>query len=153
VVTVETSDGRSVETFESPSTGFVSGTGAQAAPTRGVLFATLLPPTLTQRLELGAWRLRVRLQASGQASGTDVTSSELLFPLELCDGCLVTYPEAARDPESPDGSYLCMTGPDAASLAPEPDAPCVLGIDAPAPCTTCSDQVPLCRDPTLNPQR
>lgn len=152
-VTIETSDGRSVETFESMTTGFVGGKSAQAAPSLGALLATLVSPVVSQRLELGTWRLRVRLLARGQASGTEVESGELLLPLELCEGCLVTYPESARDPDSPDGAYLCITGAAAASLAPGPDAACSLGIDAPAPCTTCSDQVPLCRDPALNPQR
>lgn len=151
-VSVETTDGRSVEAFESTTTGFVDGRGARGAGSFAALFATLLPPVVASRLELGTWRLRVRLQGNAQTSGTAVESSELLFPLELCEGCLVTYPEPARDPSSPDGTFLCLNGAMAAELAPGPDAACEVGLDAPAPCTTCSDQVPLCRDRALNPQ-
>lgn len=114
------------------------------------VFVLLLPASIVGELPLG--KVLAKVSAHGRtATGKTMTSSATTFPITVCEGCLVSYPESARDPQSPAGEYLCKTGVAAAeSLGSEP-LPCELGIDLPAPCTACSDLLRICQSTANNP--
>lgn len=132
--------------FRPTTTGFVDPNSTT------LVFVLLLPATIVAELPLG--KVVAKVSANGRTStGKTMTSSAATFPIDVCEGCLVSYPEAARDPQSPNGEYRCKTGVAAAeSLGSEP-LPCELGIDLPAPCTACSDLLSICQSPANNPSR
>ncbi|MEO6602974.1 MAG: hypothetical protein ABIQ16_24020, partial [Polyangiaceae bacterium] len=75
--------------------------------------------------------------------------SELDFPINICEGCLVRYPAYAAATTNPGGSaYTCSTS--ATTTQTTEVAPCVQGQDAPFACTFCSAAYEICRDPKAN---
>lgn len=145
-VSLTTTDGQPLfPPFRPTVTGIVDPNGM-----RGLAFISLLPAAIVTQLPLG--KVLANVSVNGVTStGQTVTSAATAFPIEVCEGCLISYPESARDPESPEGEYLCKTGMAAAeSLGPTP-LPCDLGIDRPAPCTACSDRLSICQSPANNP--
>jgi hypothetical protein len=101
---------------------------------------------------LDAGAVVAKIRVFGDTLGnTAVTSSELDFPIRICNGCLVTYPTSAADPLVPVGSpYKCTTSASGTDTSAE-NPPCVIGQDETIPCTACSAALELCRDPAQNP--
>jgi hypothetical protein len=81
--------------------------------------------------------------------GEDVESAELLFPIEVCDGCLVSFPSSDLDP-AVSGTQCKRAADMDAPTSTETDSPCNLGIDFPVSCTACSNLYAACQTPTEN---
>jgi hypothetical protein len=151
-VRLETLTGESLhKPFSSTATGFVdpaSGTD----PSIAVMYATLIPASVLETLEEGTLIANVRVFGE-TLGGQDVESSELAFPVEVCNGCLVAYPASARDLTADGADYICKVATDAASMATTQDTelPCNVGVDLQAPCTVCSGVSRLCQRPDCNP--
>jgi hypothetical protein len=149
-VTLTTADGAVLDSYSTVGTGFVDAASASVA--YGAITATLIPPSvgLSDPVQ-HAQQLVAKVRVLGEAlNGTKLTSSELVFPIKVCTGCLVEYPPSAADVTSPPGSgYLCSTARSSLDT-PDPE-PCVLGQDVAFSCQACAASVALCRDPSLNP--
>lgn len=138
-----------VPAFSSVGTGFVDASdGQSAAP--AAMFATIIPNSVMGKLPAGTVVSKVRVFGT-TLGGEDVESGELLFPIEVCDGCLVSYPAEARDPAADSTTYQCLlTSTATATAASDTAAPCSLGIDLPVPCTACSGLYDFCQTPAKN---
>ena len=137
-----------VPSFSAIGTGFVNASdGADGAP--AVMFASLIPSSVAGSLPAGTVVAKVRVFGT-TLGGEDVESSELLFPIEVCDGCLVAYPATARDPAADSTDYQCKLTTTAADEADTSSRPCSLGIDVPVPCTVCSGLFDACLTPSKN---
>ena len=136
--------------FSSIGTGFVEASeGTDASLT--AMFASLIPSSIAPNLQPGTVVAKVRVFGT-TLGGEDVESAELLFPIEICDGCLVSFPADARDLTADGARYQCKQATDAtaASGGGDVDLPCQLGIDIPAPCTVCSGFYDACKSPDNN---
>lgn len=138
-----------VPAFSSIGTGFVDAAdGADAAP--AAMFATLIPASVAPLLPRGTVVAKVRVFGT-TLGGEDVESAELLFPIEVCDGCLVTFPASARDLAANGSDYQCkLAADDVASAGTAEDEPCSPGIDFPFACTACSGIYAACQSPVNN---
>ena len=140
-----------VDPFSSTATGFVDAAGG-TDPSLSVMYASLIPPSVAPGLPEGTIVAKVRVFGT-TLGGQDVESSELSFPIQICDGCLVSYPAEARDLTADGTEYVCkVAGDDAGSDSTNRnvDLPCTLGIDLPAPCTVCSSVYAECQSPDNN---
>jgi hypothetical protein len=148
-VKLETSQGKElVPPFSSIGTGFVDASdGEDAAP--AAMFATLIPASVAPSLPRGTVVVKVRVFGT-TLGGEDVESAELLFPIEVCDGCLVAFPAGDRDPAISGSEYQCKQAADTTPVASEIDGPCNLGIDFAVTCTACSGLYAACQSPTNN---
>jgi hypothetical protein len=142
--------GELVPAFSSIGTGFVDASdGTDAAP--AAMFATLIPASVAPQLPAGTVVVKVRVFGT-TLGGEDVESAELLFPIEVCDGCLISYPASARDLTADGTEYQCKLAADDVAIGGEDtDLPCNLGIDFAAPCTVCSGLYAACQSPENNP--
>jgi hypothetical protein len=135
--------------FSSTATGFVDAASG-TDPARAVMFATLIPGSIATTLPRGTVLAKVRVFGD-TLGGQEVESAELAFPIEICDGCLVSYPANARDLTADGTDYVCKLGTSTADdVASDADLPCSLGIDIPAPCTVCSGTSAVCQNPNNN---
>ncbi len=147
-VTLTTLDGHELGHYSTVGTGFVDASAGDV-PSYASMAVNLIPPTLgasatVRNAKVVLAKIRVFGDSLGNAS---ITSSELDFPINICDGCLVTYPADAADPLS--STYLCSQ---AATTTQTTDvAACVQGQDAKFACTFCSAAYDICRDPSKNP--
>ena len=152
-VQLETLQGASLaDAFTSTATGFVdASTGTDAS--LAIMYASLIPASVAGSLPEGTLLAKVRVFGD-TLGGQEVESSELAFPIEVCTGCLVTYPADARDLTADGTDYQCKVASDdtdSDSASTDVDLPCNLGIDLPVPCTTCSSLFDECLRPDLNP--
>ncbi len=150
-VQLETLRGEPIgDAFSSTATGFVdASTGTD--PSLTIMYASLIPGSVATTLSPGTLVAKVRVFGD-TLGGQEVESSELAFPIEVCDGCLVSYPAEARDlAEGPD--YQCKVAEDGMESASSAavDLPCEFGIDLPVPCTACSGVYDECLRPSDNP--
>jgi hypothetical protein len=136
--------------FSSIGTGFIDAAEGNDA-SAGAMFATLIPASVAPKLQAGTVVAKVRAFGT-TLGGEDVESAELLFPIEVCDGCLVSFPASARDSTADGTSYRCLLAADekAAADAGNTAQPCSLGIDLPVPCTACSGLYDFCLSPDNN---
>lgn len=149
-VTLTTFDGKTLGNYSTVGTGFVDAASGDV-PSYAAMSVNIIPSALgSNPTLLAAGGVVAKIRVFGDTLGnTAVTSSELDFPIRICEGCLVNYPSSANDPNSAVGAYKCTT---AATDAQSTDLPpCVVGQDDSFPCTACSATLPLCRDPTQNP--
>jgi hypothetical protein len=150
-VRLENTQGKElVPAFSAIGTGFVDASeGTDAAP--AAMFATLIPASIAQTLPPGTVVSKVRVFGT-TLGGEDVESAELLFPILVCDGCLVSFPASARDLTADGNKYQCLLATDENTASPGADEalPCELGIDLPVPCTACSGLYAFCRSPDDN---
>lgn len=137
--------------FSSTGTGFVNASEG-TDPALTIMFASLIPASIGSKLKVGTVVAKVRVFGT-TLGGEDVESGELAFPIDVCRGCLVSFPSSARDLTADGTEYQCKLASDdmaAASATADADQPCDLGIDIQAPCTACSGLYPECQSPTLN---
>ena len=150
-VTLTTLDGKSLGNYSTVGTGFVDSASGDT-PAYAAMSVNLIPPALgTNPAVRAAKVVLAKIRVFGDTlGGTAITSSELDFPINICDGCLVRYPASAYDVGLPAGSaYLCSRG---TSMTANADtAPCMTGQDEAFSCTFCSASYELCRDPAKNP--
>jgi hypothetical protein len=90
----------------------------------------------------------VRFRVYGTTlGGKEIESGDFDFPIVVCEGCLVSYPASALDPNSPPGQYLCGS----TAETTEEERICFFGQDQRFSCTMCAGFDPICRDPAQNP--
>jgi len=150
-VTLTTLDGRVLGNYSTVGTGFVDASAGDV-PAYAAMFVNLIPPALGANDTVRNARVVLaKIRVFGDTLGNKaVTSSELDFPINICNGCLVRYPAEAADPlVAANSPYKCTTA--ATAVMSTDKAPCLLGQDATFSCTFCSAAYPICRDPALNP--
>jgi hypothetical protein len=135
VVRIDDSLGNTMEEFTVDGTGFVD-PGTDTGPGYGILAATLVPPGAPPLGLVTVW-VKVFGRTTG---GKDIESNELSFPVNVCNGCLISY--ASEADEDPGSGYLCAVGSGVGV-----ELPCLVGQDGMVPCTYCSGVVPKCRNP------
>lgn len=143
------SDGSELSAFTVPVTGFADnalnqepGYGVASLPLidRGALGALGTLP----RNELR--RVIATVKVTGRTlGGSDVTSNEFAFVIQVCRGCLVQFTADDDDPlqDGPD----CF-GPGAAATSVSTTASCFGGQDSYVSCQTCKNISPECQRPT-----
>jgi hypothetical protein len=130
--------------FVDPSTGTVAGLAAMGVD----VIPSGLPGFGTQQKP---FEIVAKIRVFGDTlGGESIKSSELDFPITICDGCLVTYPPDAADTGAPNGTYLCARQATSSSSSTTGDEPCRLGQDKVFSCSLCSATSDVCRDPLNN---
>lgn len=148
-VKLETLKGASlVEPFSSTATGFVDAAGG-TDPSLAIMYASLIPASIAPNLPTGTIVAKVRVFGD-TLGGQEVESSELSFPIYICDGCLVAYPAEARDLTADGTEYVCAAAADDTGGNDELEMPCQLGVDLAVPCTACSGLYAVCQSPADN---
>lgn len=150
-VTLTTLDGKTLGNYSTVGTGFVNSASGDT-PSYAAMSVNLIPPALGANPAVRSAKVVLaKIRVFGDTlGGAAITSSELDFPINICEGCLVRYPASAYDVGLPAGSaYLCTTGTSTTATADTP--PCVQGQDQPFSCTFCSASYELCRNPAKNP--
>ncbi len=119
-----------VPSFTVDGTGFVD-PGTQSSPGYGLMATTLIPP----QSGLAAGWVTVWVKVFGRTlGGKDIESNELAYPINICSGCLVSFPAKAIDST---GTCVLGSGQDF-------QLPCIPGQDGAVPCTFCMGRVPAC---------
>ncbi len=146
-ITITDKNGKkSTAHFSTVGTGFVDA-AAGDAPSYAAMSVDLIPAGLVATGQISG-QVLAKIRVFGDTlGGKSITSSELDFPITVCDGCLVTYP-AQGDPTAT--TYMCPT-PSATDTSSTTVQPCFLGQDASFSCTLCSAAVDACKDPKKNP--
>lgn len=133
----------SVIEFDTPATGLVNPSSG-TDPGLAAVFARLVRQKDLDSLgEDGQMIARIKMLGR-TLGGQDIESGTFDFPITLCDGCLVTYPIDALDPNN---NNKC----DAVTDAGPSTNVCFFGQDVYFPCTYCAAFNPICEDPSLNP--
>ena len=146
-VTLTTLDGKALGNYSTVGTGFVDASSGDT-PAYATMSVQIIPSALAANPAVRAARvILAKIRVFGDTLGnTSVTSSELDFPINICEGCLVKY-DVAGDPT--ETTYKC---PPASATTQTTDAePCVRGQDLTFSCSSCAATYTLCRDPALNP--
>lgn len=147
-ITLKTVDGRQLlDPFSAIATGFIDAASG-TDPGLAIMSATLIPARAANQLPDGIVVANVRAFGT-TLGGEDVESNELAFPIEICTGCLVTYPASANDPARMGVDYLCKAAGDSDATT-DTDLPCTIGLDLPVPCTVCSGFNDVCKGPDKN---
>lgn len=128
--------------FSAPGAGFVN-VGNGSEPGYGVLSVVVIPaddsPTARQAL-YNAGYLIAEIKAFGHTLGGQAVESNVFkFPIEICYGCLVTFP--SKELSAVTGE--CGVSSDSETAA----APCVWGQDEQVVCTACSGTFEVCSNP------
>lgn len=133
VVTVKNATGKTLISYTVDATGVIppaSGT----TPSYGVVAVELIPDSLSLQPNT---RVTADVQVFGDTlGGTSVTSADLLFPIQVCYGCLVSFPADALDPTTP-GQCVGQASS---------SAPCFVGQDEAIDCRLCATN-PVCKPP------
>jgi hypothetical protein len=128
------------EPFTAPGAGFVD-VGAGADPGYGILSVVIVPglPVEVLPTALRDGYVIAEIKAFGKTlGGQDVESNVFKFPVQVCEGCLVTFPTSALDQEG--NCAGSTTTEDAAS-------PCNWGQDTQVVCSACAAKYEVCRYP------
>jgi len=151
-VHVQLADGTEVGSFTVAGNGFID-PGSGTTPGYGVFLSVLVDPksaaALQGRLEAsagvpagscattrlpGVGRIVSVVKVFGKTlGGKEVESSEFRYPIEVCCGCLVSFPPDANDPVL-DQQPNCMAVAEGGSTM---ETPCHVGQDAPVDCRIC----------------
>jgi hypothetical protein len=141
--------------YSTVGTGFVDASVGDA-PSYGAMAISVIPDGLLKQLAMDnvvvppVVLAKIRVFGS-TLGGTQITSSELDFPITICEGCLVRYPAEDDDPaQGVNAPYKCATTASTTTTSTDV-APCLFGQDQPFACTDCSAAVTLCKDPSQNP--
>ncbi len=124
--------------FSAPGAGFVDvGSGEQAG--YGVLSVVVIPRQDTEDQDklLKVGYLIAEIKAFGHTlGGQEVESNVFRFPIEICYGCLVTFP-----PSEVNTLGDCVGSSTTETAA----APCYWGQDTQVVCSACSYRFPVCQ--------
>jgi hypothetical protein len=144
IVRVTEADGTLIREFTSLATGFADpastntpsyatvGVVALDAPTRDILLPQLPNRTVSKTI-------LINIKAFGTSlGGKDVESGEFQLPMQVCNGCLVTF----VDSTDPTQATPNCKKPLAMALTPA-TAPCFTGQDELVPCQICQGR-PAC---------
>jgi len=146
-VTLYNTAGQAFTLPDTAATGLIdpaSGTD----PGLAAVYAQLIRPADFANLgDPGQAIVRVRVFGT-TLGGQEIESGDFDFPIQVCDGCLISYPPEAADPTAPPGVYLCSPAVD---VEDDTATVCYPGQDAYVPCTLCAATNQACRDPLNNP--
>lgn len=137
--------GRQLDEFSVPAGGFVH-VNSGDSPGYGLAFVTMVPPAQGERFY-------DELQAAGRGAartvvaavrvfgttlgGTEITSGEFTFVIDVCYGCLINFPlEAVEDTGN---GRIC-----AGSAEGVNSAQCIRGQDDTIDCRTCAATLDVC---------
>ncbi len=156
VVHVDDTDNNEINSFTSLASGFID-PGTSGAPGYGPMAVTIIDPKTAQALQgslpvLGTKRVIARVTVFGQtAGGTDLESNEFQFPVDVCNGCLVTFPEGSDDPvkQAANGGVPNCSAVAASGASTTTVIPCVIGQDQIVSCQLCQGKA-VC-DPSKVP--
>jgi hypothetical protein len=125
-----------IPSFTVDGSGFVD-PGTQGSPGFGLLGTTLIPPGVAG-YGPPPW-VTVWVKVFGRTlGGKDIESNELTYPINICSGCLVSFPAKAVDSN---------TGACTLVSAQDYTLPCIVGQDSPVPCTYCMTRLDVCKHP------
>lgn len=145
-IVVTDAQGGVLEEFSVPTGGFVHSNTAES-PGYGLAFVTMIPPQLGERLanQLGANRGASRtvianIRVFGKTlGGTELTSGEFTFPIDVCYGCLIDYPiDAVEDTGTGEGRVCSGTTENVTT------SQCIRGQDAVIDCRECAATLDVC---------
>jgi hypothetical protein len=135
VVSVRNVNGQELTAFTTDGAGFVD-PGSGNEPGYGIMFAELLPtsiPVVSAVTPGAPTRVNVAVRVFGETlGGEEIESSELLFPIAVCNGCLVSYPSDAID-------VARLPRPTCSRGLPPDELPCKMGQDQPVDCRLCQE--------------
>lgn len=150
-ITLTRANGAALDEFSVPAGGFVHSNTSQG-PGYGMAFVTMIPPNVGNDLRA---ELVARLNQAGARrgasltviasirvfgttlGGTEITSGEFTFPIDVCYGCLIDFPiDAVENPG--DGRICAGTGESVAAQQ------CIRGQDAVIDCRTCAATLEVC---------
>lgn len=146
-VHVQLADGSEVGSFTVPGNGFVDpGTGTE--PGYGLFETVLVDPGSAQALSAKLGCAGSRLSSVGRIvavtkvfgktlGGKEVESSEFRFPIEVCCGCLISFPPDANDATA-EKQPNCLAVSEGGSTLVEP---CLAGQDEPLDCRSCKSML------------
>ncbi len=145
-VRINDTDGNELDRYTIAGAGFISPpTGGQLG--LGTYATTLVSSTVADRLGMfsGTKRLISYVAVYGRTyDGSPFESGWFSFPIDVCFGCLVTFPATADDPTSAIQPNCDATS--SANLVP----PCVLGQDRPIDCRLCASTSAPFAPPNVN---
>jgi hypothetical protein len=130
-----------IDPYTVPGSGFVD-LGSGEDPGYGLIDSVLIPPNspvAPNQLYI------VDVKVFGETlGGSQITSKSLRYPIETCNGCLISFPADANDPAAnPTGGYSCST-----TKTTDKKVPCYPGEDTAIDCRLCVATNPsLCTAP------
>lgn len=146
VVHVDDTAGNEINSFTSLSSGFID-PAAGGVPSYGPMALTLIDPKTSAAMAgslpaSGTKQVVVHFTVFGQtAGGDDIESDEFQFPVNVCKGCLVSFPAGSSDPlQQPQPNCAAALGSNSASTT---IIPCVVGQDQIVDCRLCQGN-PAC---------
>lgn len=138
-VEIETTGGELVNSFTVPVSGFAD-PGRGTEPGWGVVHAVLIDGATGEALASSfaegqrspvVGRVVVVVKVYGRTlGGQELETGEFRFPINVCYGCLVSFPPDATDPLLPTPNCANVGSASA-------DLPCFLGQDEPVDCRLC----------------
>jgi hypothetical protein len=142
-VALENASGGLLAEYTTIGTGFVDAAGG-TEPGYGWIAVDLIPAGAP----LGTGLVVARVRVFGQTLGGDeIESNEYSFPIQVCRGCLVSYPAEAADMSQGPGVYRCAVRSEESTSE---EQVCLVGQDLGIPCTRCAAQSAVCLDPCQN---
>jgi hypothetical protein len=147
-VRLTTAQGALLDEFTVPTGGFV-GVDRSNTPGYGAAMVTLIPPGRGQDLEdelsesgRGASRtLIASVRVFGKTlGGVEITSGAYTLPIDVCYGCLISFPLDAVVPNAA-GRGVCSENADQA-----PDPGCFFGQDDMIDCRLCAATMRICEN-------
>jgi len=133
--------------YSTAGTGFVNpASGTQ--PGLGTIFVDIIPGSISKAVAAAMGNkydgtLLANVKVFGTTlGGQPVESGDHPFPLRVCSGCLVAYPEAANEGLA-GGDFVCGNAVSGTT------AGCFPGQDAPAACSDCTPRE-VCATPCQN---
>lgn len=134
--------------FTTLGTGFVDPAGG-TQPGFGAIFVDVIPGGIVDdvaRALNGRGVVQAKIRVFGTTlGGEDIESGEYTFSIEVCNGCLISYP-AAADSSLAGEDYECG----AIVASSTSDTVCALGQDEVTSCSLCSGSSDVCMHPCLN---
>jgi hypothetical protein len=149
VVNLTDLTGNDIKSFTTLGSGLVDGASG-STPGYGIVSASLIDPEAANALRAaipvrGTKGVLAKFKVFGRTvGGVDVETAEFQLPINVCNGCLVTFP-----PESVDVALQAQTGKtncsaaSASGGASSSSKPCVIGQDQPVDCRLCQGN-PAC---------
>jgi hypothetical protein len=142
-VDVTDTDGSVLRSFTRSGAGFVEVSSGNT-PGYGVMIVEVVDEqsvmtTLGKISGAGTRRIVAHIKAFGKTlGGQDVETNQFDFPIDVCNGCLVTFPAGSDDPMGavqPNCSAPLASGGGTAVIQP-----CFIGQDQPVDCRLCQDK-------------
>ncbi|HEY1959807.1 MAG TPA: hypothetical protein VGH28_29560 [Polyangiaceae bacterium] len=143
IVRVVDASGAQLDNYTVPGDGFIpASTGG--TPGLSTFGTTIISPTAISALGTVGYGITRRLVSyvkvfGTTTGGTHIESGEVGVPVNVCNGCLVSFPAEANDPAQNPQPNCKLTGQSGSSVA----APCVYGQDQAIDCRLCG-QNPAC---------